>query len=243
MKPINHKVPLIQQKLQDCVQASAAQILSFYGIKKDLKEIKKEVPVYISKNNKPLGSSLGHIGTYFLKLGLEATIHTTDTQIFDRSWQKLTKKEIIGKLIKRKKYIKHPIYQKEEFNLIFDGYISFLKSGGKINFPIITNEYIYNLLQKGPIYAVINFQFLNSVPKYTLNNKTGQIVKDDIKGNSSTHAIVISGFKNNKYIIVDPDENFGGVREIEVDHLLGSFYLAQTDYDNLLISLAQKIYL
>jgi len=240
MKPINYEVPLIKQGLQDCVQASAAQIIGFYGVNRSLEEIKKEVPVYISKDGRPLGSSLGHIATYFLTLGFATTIHTVDIQIFDRTWGKLTKEEIIEKLIQRRKYIKHPIYKEEEFDLIFDGYISFLKSGGEISFPIITNKYIFNLLTKGPIYAVINFQFLNSAPKYAFEN--GQIVRDDIKGDAGTHAVVISGFKNNRYVIVDPDNNHGGIREIEADHLLGSFYLAQIDYDNLLISLAQKIH-
>ena len=46
MEEISYDVPLLTQNVQDCVQASASQILAYYGINKTIDEIKNEVPVY-----------------------------------------------------------------------------------------------------------------------------------------------------------------------------------------------------
>lgn len=43
-KPISYTVPLVTQGESECVQASASQILAYYGVKKTIEEIKKEVP-------------------------------------------------------------------------------------------------------------------------------------------------------------------------------------------------------
>lgn len=60
MKTPIYDVPIIRQGLKECTQASAAQLLSYYGLHyglhKTIDEIKKEVPVYIFKEGKPLGS-------------------------------------------------------------------------------------------------------------------------------------------------------------------------------------------
>ncbi|OQX51014.1 hypothetical protein B5M47_02220 [candidate division CPR3 bacterium 4484_211] len=86
MRAIDYDILIIKQGFQVCVQANAAQILRFYSINKTVEEIKKEVPVYVSREGKRLGSSIGHIATYFINQGFEVTIHTVDLEIFDRSW-------------------------------------------------------------------------------------------------------------------------------------------------------------
>lgn len=237
MKPISHKINLIKQNSHDCVQTCASMFLDYYKVKKTVAHIKKEVPVYVTKEGKKLGSSTGHIAAYFQK-NFKTTMHAADIIIFDRNWNELSKDEIIERLKKRKQYVLHPIYKKDEIDLIIDGYIEFLKAGGQIKFPIITNRYIHNQLLKGPIFCIVNYQFLNSETKYNINKKN-QFVCDDIKGQASTHVIIISGYKDNYYTIIDPDEDFFGKREIYKDHLLGAFYLAETDFDNLFITMSK----
>jgi len=239
MKPISHKVPLIQQGLQDCVQASASQLLKFYSIEKSLDEIKKEVPVYVSSEGKPLGSSLGHIAKYFLKLGLKVTMHTADIEIFDLSWTALSNSKIVEKLKERRRYVRHSIYGEDEFNVIFDGYISFLENGGMVKIPMVTSRYIYDLLKNGPVYIAVSYQFLNSVSKYSYHKNTIGFKNDDIGGENATHTVVISGYKDGKFTIVDPDKVNGGIKEIDSDRLLGAFYLAQINFDNVLITVRQ----
>lgn len=90
MKSILYPIIPAKQTIQDCVQANASMLLQHYGIKKSVKEIKTEVPVYVSKDGKPLGSSLGHIAIYFIKLGFKTILHVADIQIFGSSWSGLS---------------------------------------------------------------------------------------------------------------------------------------------------------
>ena len=236
MKTKLYDVPLIKQGLQNCVQASAAQILNFYGINKSIKDIQKEVPVYISKNGKPLGTSLGHIAAYFATLGFSVTLHTVDVEIFDQSWGKISQKKLIENLKKRRPFVKHARYDNDALDVIFDGYLSLLKLGGNIKLPLLNKKYIENLLANGPVYAVVSYNFLNSSPKFSLD-KHNKLTEDSIKGEPATHAIVLAGLNEDKFLIVDPDEIYGGKRWISSERLIGSIYLAETDFDCLLITL------
>jgi hypothetical protein len=64
--------------------------------------------------------------------------------------------------------------------------------------------------------------------------------RDSIKGSPSTHAVVISGYEDGSFIITDPDDVCGGIRKIAAGHLIGSFYLAETDFDCILITVKKK---
>jgi len=235
MEEISYSVPLLTQNIQDCVQASASQILSYYGIKKSIAEVKKEVPVYINSEGKPLGSSLGHIASYFLQLGFKVTLHSVDIEIFDRSWKDLDNQAFIRKLKERRKYLKHARYEEEALDLVVDGYIQFLAKEGKINFPVVDQDYLYKLLKEGPIYTILSYNFLNQVSKYKFTED--KPVQDSIAGSPSTHAVVISGYKQGRFEITDPDYEFGGKKLINPSQIIGAFYLAETDFDPLLVTL------
>jgi len=235
MEEINHNVPLLSQDIQDCVQTSASQILSFYGIKKSINDVKKEVPVYINSEGKPLGSSLGHIATYFIQLGFKTTLHSVDVEIFDLSWKDFDNQMLIQSLKKRRKFLRHARYEKEALDLVVDGYTQFLAMGGIITFPIVDLEYLYQLLKKGPIYSVLSYNFLNQVSKYSFSDD--KPFQDSIAGSPSTHVVVISGFRQGKFEITDPDSVFGGKILIDPGQIIGAFYLAETDFDPMLITL------
>ncbi len=230
---ISYKVPLIKQGVQECAQASAAQIISYYGLNKSLEEIKQEVPVYIDSDGRKYGTSLGHIATYFQKLGFKTKLHSSDIIIFDRSWQEINSEELAKKLSERTPFIKHGIYDEATIKVIVDGYSQYLASGGQISLPLVDTAYILKYLQQGPLYMVVSYNSLNNCPKYDFS---GDPIQDDIKGIPTTHAIVISGYQDGQFEIVDPDFEFGGYRKISESQLLAAFYLAQTDMDSLFIS-------
>ena len=54
--------------------------------------------------------------------------------------------------------------------------------------------------------------------------------QDSIQGAPSAHMVVIAGYDNGKFLLLDPDFEFGGERWIDVDRLVGSIYLAETDF-------------
>ena len=159
-----------------------------------------------------------------------------DIEIFDCSWKNLDNQTLIQKLKERRNYLKHARYEETALDLVVGGYVLFLEKGGKIIFPIVDEVYLHKLLQKGPIYTILSYNFLNQVPKYKFASE-GKPIYDSIMGTPSTHAVVISGYKQGKFEITDPDYEFGGKKLIEAGQIIGAFYLAETDFDPLLITL------
>jgi len=144
---------------------------------------------------------------------------------------------LIKNLEERKEFIKHPRYDENAFDLIFDGYISFLRADGTVKFPIIDEQYLLKLLENGPIYAIVGFNFLNQIPKFKFSKNGTDSTADPIEGSPGTHVVIISGYKGGKFKITDSDPKYGGQRWITPGHLIGAIYLAETDFDPLLITL------
>lgn len=61
-------------------------------------------------------------------------------------------------------------------------------------------------------------------------------MRDDIKGNPTTHAIIVSGYEEGNFSIVDPDKENGGKKDISASKLVGAIYLAETDFDSLILT-------
>jgi len=127
---------------------------------------KQVLHIYKVVDGKPLGTSLGHMGCYLLKQGFEVKFHIVDVEIFDRSWSKLSSGQLVHKLGERLQHISHTRYDKTAFEIIFDGYVSFIKSGGLIVLPIIDEIYLVKQLMMGPIIAIVNYNFFNNNSKY-----------------------------------------------------------------------------
>lgn len=236
MNSIYHLVPILkQEESSDCVQTAAAQILSFYGIEKTLRELKTEVPVQLDSSGRPLGSSIGHMATYFIDQGFTTTIHTADIQLFDRSWIHLSSAELVENIQKRKQFIKHPVYNKEILDLVCNGFTGFLEKGGKITFPVVDEKYVYSLLEHGPVYAVVNYQFLCDASRGVYDEASKKLKKEPIQGLSNTHAIVLTGYEDGKFLFVDPDKD--EEQKVDTGRFIGAYYLADIDLDSILITL------
>jgi hypothetical protein len=240
-EPIGYKVLLLKQGIQECAQASTASLLNFLGIMKTIEQVKAEVPVYVDAKGKLKGTSIGHMASYLIKLDLKVTLHTVDIQVFDQTWKGLSKVELLNNLKARQASLKHPEYDKEGIAAIIEGYRMFLDAGGKMVMPIIDEEYLYNLLIQGPFLAVVSYNFLNQTSKYAWVEGNDKPIQDPVKGKPSTHMIVVNGYKDHQFQIMDPDYEFGGRRWINSSLLVGSIYLAETDFDSLLISVTQSI--
>lgn len=151
MEKIIYDIKRVEQADRfDCVQASGVSFLSHYGVQKTLQEIKKEVPVFINSKGKELGTAIGHIAKYFLQQGFDVTLHTSDIEIFDQSWQNLSSEKLSSKILERQSHLKHALYEYDALSVICDGFVQFLKEGGNIVFPVVDEVYIYmNFLNRG----------------------------------------------------------------------------------------------
>ena len=239
MNDLSYDVPLVKQGVSECLPASATQLMNFFGIDTTFDEVKKGVPLYVTSAGKPVGTSVGHMGSYLLRKGFSVTFHTVDIELFDPSWSGMSSEDMIGKLKDRRKYLKHARYNDEILDVIVDGYVKFLEEGGNIYFSIIDEKFLLEKLKEGPFILQVSYNFLNNCPKYFYNFEKNQYEQDPIQGHPTTHAVVVSGYKSGKFVIVDPDFEFGGVREIDSGRLIGAFYLAETDFDPILITLSK----
>lgn len=229
----------VQQDSMDCVQANTVQFLSHYGINKTVLEVKNEVPVFIDSTGTPQGTSIGHIAAYLLNLDFKVTAHVADVELFDMSWTLLPPQELIEKIKARQKKLKHAVYGPETVAAICEGYILFLQKGGKITFPAVSVEYIHKLLSTGPIFAALNYQFAFERPKFSYNKEKNDLDEDPIGGLITTHAMLITGYKTGKFCLLDPDgsESHDDERWVDANRVVGSYYLAESNLDPILITL------
>lgn len=225
-----------QQEEADCVQACAAQILSHFGTKKSVSEIKAEVPVFVDSHGTKLGTSIGHVAVYFLSLGFEVTLHTSDVVLFDTTWKQLSKQELVARLQDRAANLTHAIYGRDAIQAITDGFVQFLQRGGMLVQAVVDEKYLVQLLTEGPVYAVVNYQFLYDKPKYRF---VGDTLEDDpVRGDPSTHAVLITGYKNGLFCLLDPNAEFQVAEQwVAASKLIASYYLADVNLDPILITL------
>jgi len=239
MKEIQYNIErVLQVESSDCVQACASQVLKYYGATKSIDDIKKEVPVSYDSQGHPVGSSVGHIAAYFAELGFRTTMHVADVWFLDRTWIGLGTEELLAKIEKRVPFLKHGIYEQDLIKVIADGYVLFLKKGGILQYPVVDESYLYLLLQRGPIYAVVNVQFLYDQPRLKYDEATKQYEPSDIEGVPLTHAILIDGYKDGQFHLVDPDDPKDKLPKwVAANKLVGAYYLSDINLDCMLVTL------
>lgn len=233
----HHDIPLkIQTSSSNCVQTSVSQFLTFYGLEITPEEIENAVPVRIDITSKPIGTLYPDIGTWLLKkYELNVKIHTFDIQIIDRTWAGLSQPELLEKLQEaRTKGISTALTPYAP--LLIEAYTSYLEAGGMISVAKCTNQLLQNLLSKGPILAIVSFNYLYDYPRSKYNIEARQYAPDAFEGKVIEHSIVLTGFEDGKYYYNDPDNEKGGQHKINDDLLIGAICTAQINSSNYLMS-------
>lgn len=238
---IQHKIPLqTQSSSSNCVQTATAQFLGFYGIEQNPDDIEAKVPVRTNSESKPMGTLLADIGTWLQEShNMSATMHVFDTQIIDRSWHSLSQEQLLTQMIKiQASGVSTALTPYASF--LIDAYVSFLQSGGKLHITKCTNELLQGLLDKGPILAIISFNYMYDYPRASYNAVTKTYEANSVDGKAIEHAVVITGYSDNTYFYNDPDSEMGGQHEVSDDILIGAICTAQLNSDNYLLTLEQN---
>jgi hypothetical protein len=235
---IKHDIPLqTQSSSSNCVQTSTSQFLGFYGIDETPDEIESAVPVRLNAEGKPMGTLFADIGTWLRKThNISVTMHVFDTQIIDRSWSSLSQEELQSKVDEIQKHgvsTAHTPYAP----LLIDSYESFLKSGGNVSIVKCTNGLLQSLLAKGPILAIISFNYMYDYPRASYNRSIENYEANSVDGKAIEHAIVITGFSDGNYNYNDPDAEMGGQHTVKDDVLIGAICTAQLNSDNYLLTI------
>ncbi len=181
----------IRQKTSECLQTAVAQTLPYFKINKSVDQILREVSVSRDREGNKLGTSIGHMATYLLGLGINVKLHVFDVEIFDRSWAKYTNKQMITALHARQDHFKNAHYDKDSIKVIFDGYLSYLYNGGRIIIPQLSRNYLYQRLRDGPYIALLNSTYLNSRAKQSYVRATDTLESYDIQGRSGAFDVFL----------------------------------------------------
>lgn len=227
----------IQSSSSNCVQTSTSQFLSFYEINESPDSIESAVPVRINEEGKPMGTLFADIGTWLRKThNVSVTMYVFDTQIIDRSWNSLSQEKLLNEVAGMQEYgvstARTPYAP-----LLIDSYASFLKSGGVVSIVKCTNDLLQSLLARGPILAIISFNYMYDYPRASYNSSIKNYEADSIDGKAIEHAIVITGFSNGSYYYNDPDAEMGGQHIVKEDVLIGAICTAQLNSDNYLMTI------
>lgn len=197
---MNLAVPLIRQAKgsSDCGVACIGMILKYYGIKKSIEEIKKDVEVFEG------GTYMPQLGNYFLSQNFEVEIITMNPHLFNASFKKTSQKKMLSYLQNKLEAV-----QKENQKRCITFFIEFLQAGGKLTIaPPTTVNIKSEMKHKRPALALLTSAVLS---------------KKAIQFNF--HYNVITGIDSKHIIVNDPGAGvLGGKHTYPIDDYLYALY-------------------
>lgn len=169
-----------------------------------------------------------------LRKGYEATIYTYNLMVFDPSWFGRPRVDIAARLARQQA-------EKQDPRLAFmtEGYLEFLKLGGRLRLIDLSRRFIRSLLRhRLPILTGLSSTYL-----YRTRREFGpDDTPDDVRGFPSGHFIIIAGYDwtTRKVLVADPygPNPFSRTQEywINVDRVVNAILLGIVTHDaNLLI--------
>ncbi|MBC7501425.1 MAG: hypothetical protein H7315_13140 [Herminiimonas sp.] len=169
-----------------------------------------------------------------LRKDYRATIYTYNLNVFDPSWFARAGIDI-GARLERQLDVK----QDYRLQLATQGYIEFLKLGGRLKLIDLSRGLIDGMLRrKQPIITGLSSTFLYRTPREFGPADT----PDDVQGLPAGHFVVIAGhdFARRKLLVIDPYSRnpYGGSHEywIGIDRVINAILLGIVTHDaNLLI--------
>ena len=169
-----------------------------------------------------------------LQRGYKATIYTYNLQMFDPSWFNGNDMDISEQLIQQAAF-----KQDEKLKHATDGYLEFLKLGGKLRFTDLNTRLLRNIIRKKlPILTGLSSTYL-----YRDKRDYGpDDVPDDIRGLPSGHFVILSGYHKNDRTVLIADPYLknpvapGQLYPVNIDRVICSILLGVLTYDaNLLV--------
>lgn len=206
----------------NCGPTALAQLLSYYGA--ELTPEKIETKTVMAKN----GTLDGYLGQAAAVFGYKTKITPQNMFVFDPTWYKLPQDKLTEKLQKFRETAKD-----KDVRFSIDGYLGFLKAGGKIEFKILSKELLARKTAKHPI--LIGF-CLNCI-----YNDERPMAPD--QGYRYTHFVIINGYdpKSDKFSIVDPYHTIpfakSGRYKVKSDKLIQAMLLAEAMRDCTIIEI------
>jgi hypothetical protein len=172
-----------------------------------------------------------------LRKGYAATIYTYNLMVFDPTWFRRPRVDIAERLA-RQRELKNDV-RMGRLDTVTDGYIEFLKLGGRLRLFDLSRHVIRSLLRhKLPILTGLSSTYL-----YRTSREFGpEDTPDDVRGFPAGHFIVLAGYDwdRHRVLVADPygPNPFSPTQEywINVDRVVNAVLLGIVTHDaNLLI--------
>lgn len=214
-----------------CGPTCLAKVYRYYGYEKPLDDIIAETP------RNPDGGTLAvNLGISALKNGFRPALYPFGLQIFDPTWRRLPRRELIKKLERR-----YQAVSGRRFRRAVSAYIAYLNLGGRIVFREPTIGLLVGLLRRGhPILTGLSATHLYRTPREYEERY------DDVRGDPTGHFVVISGYHpgQNKFVVVDPFENVpfnkSGKYQVAAERLIAAILLGDVTYDAVLLVVGRR---
>ena len=174
------------------------------------------------------------LGCDALRKGYRARIYTYNLTVFDPTWFTHPRVDIAEKLMQQRK-----IKNDERLQYATEGYLEFLRLGGRLRLANLSQYLIRGLLScRLPILTGLSSTYL-----YRSAREFGpQDTPDDVRGLPAGHFVVIAGWEQQRrrVLVVDPYQPnpYGPAHEywIDVDRVLAATLLGIVTHDaNLLV--------
>lgn len=211
-----------------CGPTSLLQTYRFYGLERDLAEIIGDV-----RRNPDGGTLAVYLGLAALREGMGATVYSYNLAIFDPTWERLDRDELIAHLERRASAV-----EGERLRRITRAYAEFLRAGGRVLLPELERKLLVDLLAAGrPIITGLSATYLYRTPR-ELHEEY-----DDVRGFPVGHFVVISGYdrERDRFMVVDPSPHTpyspSGVYPVPAERLMAAILLGDSTYDAVLLVL------
>jgi len=213
------KIPLsrCKQLENECGPAALKSVLDYYNINVQLDDLTTEV-----SGQSPIKwrNWFYAMGSAALQRGLKAKVITLTTTIFDPTWYRLDKPQLLQKLKAELKVVQErlntfkardpyyfwhiPSYELAEIKAA----ISFIEHGGTIIFEPISKEKIFSYLRRRiPLLCGINPVLLHKIRR----------LPNDVSGSAWGHIVTVSGYTRDKFWITDPSDWYAKKQIYQVD--------------------------
>lgn len=184
---------LPQPDLVTCGPTCLHSVFRYHGLERPLAEVIKETRMLEG------GGTLGAmLGLQALDRGFHTRIYTYNLELFDPTWFRLSRSEMIEKL---RQQLAHK--RNRRLSVAGKAYIEFLTRGGEVVSEDLTADLIRRHLKRNiPIIAGLSSTFLYQGRREIQET----MIEDDVRGTPTGHFVVLHGYdaETRHVLVADP---------------------------------------
>jgi len=219
-----------------CGPACLHAVYRYYDDPVSLSQVIAQVP-----NLKGGGTLAVYLACHALRRGYRAIIYTYNLQVFDPTWFGRGNHELSERL---RLQLEH-----KRGNSILEvattAYLEFMELGGEVRYTVLTGGLIRKFLKKGiPILTGLSATYLYNCAREIA--KDSELVYDDIRGESTGHFVILSGYDRVKrqVLVADPlmpnPVSRSHYYPVPTDQLICAILIGILTYDGNLLIIERK---